>query len=108
MKKKILTVCQRGNSRSVATAYILKDERQYSDVLACGIETVSPNTFTMLADWADKIIVVGEKYVWDKVPKNEHTDNKVTWVDVGPDQWGNPFHPELQALARKFLDDLHL
>jgi hypothetical protein len=98
---RVLTVCARGNSRSAALAYFLKDGLGYDDVLACGIYTTKPDTFEMLGHWADKIFVVGEKNLYDQIP--EQFKKKTVNIDIGVDQWANPMHPELQALLRQIM-----
>jgi len=61
MKSKILCVCQKGNSRSVACAYLLK--KKYGvDAIACEFKTQSIDTINMLCDWADKIILMAPQY----------------------------------------------
>ena len=99
---RILTVCQRGNSRSVALAYILKDGMGYDDVLACGITTTHPDTFQMLGNWADKIFVPAEKGIYDMIPFEFR--GKTVNIDIGLDRWGNPMHPELLAISRGILE----
>lgn len=101
---KILTVCQRGNCRSVATAYILKDRMGVFDAIAMGVETASPETQKMLLEWADKIIVVGQKYIYDKVPKG--FEDKMHWLDIGPDVWRNPTDENLLGLLYPMLEDV--
>lgn len=88
---KILTVCQGGNSRSVALGFILK----YSlgiDALACSWEKNSEQTIGMLCEWADRIIVVQGVFA-EKIPAA--FKHKVSIYDVGPDRWFNGLHPEL-------------
>lgn len=103
---KILTVCQRGNCRSVSLGYYLKDWKGYNDVVACGIQTTSPETFAMLAEWADKILVPAERSVWEMIP--EKFRKKGVHIDIGADRWGNPMHPELLQLMAKIVEDLKL
>lgn len=98
---KILTVCQRGNNRSAALAYILRDERGPNEVIACGPETSSEETMTMLCNWADKIICVAKGF---DVP--ERWQYKRIRFDIGDaDYWGVGFHPDLLAKLRKELDE---
>lgn len=54
--KKILTICEYGNSRSVALAWMLK-EQHGKEAIAIGICCTSPETFAMMCAWADTIIV---------------------------------------------------
>lgn len=103
---KILTVCQRGNCRSVSLGYYLKDWKGYDDVIACGIQTTKPETFAMLANWADKILVPTERAVWEMIP--EEFRKKGVHIDIGNDRWGNPMNPELLQLMAKIVEDLKL
>jgi predicted protein tyrosine phosphatase len=96
---KVLTVCQRGNCRSVALAYVLKDVRGQSDILSCGIETTSPQTFDMLGEWAEKIVVCAELEILQRVPTK--FSHKTEWANVGPDRWQNASHPELIQLMKQ-------
>ena len=100
---KIVTVCQRGNNRSAALAYILRDERGPNEVLNYGPEGgVSTETIDMLCDWADKIIVVV-----NEVDVPEKWRFKRIYCSVGgPDRWGVGFNPELLSLLRGKLDNL--
>lgn len=95
----ILTVCQRGNVRSVAMAYLLKDEMGYKDVIAIGVDTTTAETWNMLGQWADKIYVVAEMDVMQKVP--ERFWNKVIHLNIGRDVWGNPTHPGLHLAIKQ-------
>jgi hypothetical protein len=96
---KYLCVCQRGNSRSVSMAYVLKDTLGQSDVLACGIETTSRETFEMLGIWADKIIVAADESVHKRMP--DKFLYKVVWFDIGPDVWGNPMNEQLLSIMKQ-------
>ena len=98
---KILCVCQRGNVRSVAMAFLLKDIMGYNDTLSCGIETASPETFAMLANWADKIFVVAHQEVIRKVPKKWR--KKTVAIDIGEDQWGSSMHTGLLKLLHDII-----
>lgn len=94
----ILTVCQRGNVRSVTLATILKDYYGMQDVIPIGYETTSAALKELLYEASDSILIthpemvqyVGEKYRY-----------KVYSINVGKDIWGKAMHPEL---VRKCLD----
>ena len=94
---KILCVCEGGNVRSVGMAFALK-HIYGQDALACGWRFNSLETFKMLCDWADRIVVMQEVFV-AKVP-SDVLRSKVRVVDVGPDCFGNPLHPDLQACVQ--------
>ena len=83
---KILTICERGNSRSVMLAYLLKDGYGH-DAIACGIRANTGETMDMLYKWADKIILVDKDFI-PEVPQEFHSKMKV-W-DVGKDRFFMP------------------
>lgn len=88
--RKVLAVCEHGNSRSVALAYKLK--RRRADALACGVAKASPSTLDMLCTWADTIIVV-DKTLAHRLPAS--AASKVLIWDVGPDVYFKGFKREL-------------
>lgn len=88
---KIVCVCQGGNSRSVACAYLLKYKYK-TDALACGWQGNRRNTLDMLYEWADKIVLMQHEFDC-RIP--EEFRRKVEFVDVGPDVWCNGLHPDL-------------
>lgn len=97
---KILTVCQGGNSRSVACAYLLKYE--YSiDALAIGWEKNSVDTLSMLCTWADKVIIMQAEF--EQFIPTAYKE-KIEIIDVGPDVWFNGLHPELINIIGPKLD----
>ena len=84
--------------RSVAMTYQLK---QYGiDTLACGVKGNSAETLEMLYQWADRIFLV-EKWMEMHVPTGYHP--KCIVLELGPDRWQTPMHPELQALVDNLL-----
>ena len=96
---KILCVCLGGNCRSVHLAYLLK-YRYGHDALACGIEPNGGDTFTMLCDWAEKIILLID--ATNEV--NETNRHKIVdWSSLGPDQWFNPSMPLLTLLDEVYI-----
>ena len=96
---RVLCLCQGGNVRSVALAFVLKYE--YSeDALAASLEKNSPETLASMMEWAEKIFVV-ERWMLDWISKM-HRD-RVTVLEIGPDRWGNSLHPELVALCQSLL-----
>lgn len=106
--RKIVCVCAGGNVRSVGTARILKYGFNQNAV-AVSYEKNMPEPFGMLAKWAD-FITIAQPYMITTIPKEFH--EKVRVIDVGPDVYGNPDHPELQKAVlaafnkAKFLEDL--
>jgi predicted protein tyrosine phosphatase len=96
---RVICVCQGGNSRSVACAYVLKYEFGI-DALACSWEKNSPETMALLFRWATIIIVMQAEFK-PKIPARFH--GKVLIIDVGPDKWCNGLHPELVELCYNLL-----
>ena len=97
---KILCVCSRGNSRSVALAWILKDHL-HLDALAMGIDTNSEETKNVLYDWADRIILV-DKIFEERIPKEYKTKLKI--FDVGGDRFFRGFEPELLQIYINYIN----
>lgn len=62
----------------------------------------SGDAVSILAAWADTIFVLQPGYM-NYVPL-EHI-GKVVVMDVGPDKWVNPYHPELAALLDQMLKE---
>lgn len=91
LEKKILTICEFGNSRSVGCAFLLK-AKYHKDAIACGICSTSPETFDMLCNWADNIIITFAPIARDI---NEKYKNKVLIWDVGADRYWTPPSKEL-------------
>lgn len=98
----ILTMCQRGDHRSVLVASILRNERKQRDVISCGAYTFSQETLVMLYDWADKIIVTTREVLESVHPEYQ---DKVILVDLGPDPYGPNFHPPFKDKARQLLTE---
>jgi hypothetical protein len=80
---KVLCLCQKGNSRSVVLAWLLRKLFKH-ETLAAGMVTTSRTTREMLYKWAERIILVVPRYQhW--IP-DEYRD-KLRVVDVGHDTW---------------------
>lgn len=91
-----LTVCERGNVRSVTCAIILKDLYMLNNVIPIGVTTTDPDPLTMFRQWADVTFVMGDVAgierlppVWGKAP--------TIHLDIGRDVWGQPMNPDLVA-----------
>ncbi|MFH1482490.1 MAG: hypothetical protein ABIE46_03150 [Patescibacteria group bacterium] len=80
---KILTMCQGGNSRSVAMAFLLKYKYNI-DAIACSWEKNSSETLRMLFEWADNILIMESDF--EKYIPTEYK-HKIIITDVGYDQW---------------------
>ena len=103
--RKILCICQRGNSRSVALAYLFKDVFN-QDAIAIGCDTAEEDTRQMLYKWAECILVVDSKLkdiVHDELP--ERYEEKFAIWDVGPDRYFLGFHPELLNQYMRYIDE---
>ena len=97
---KILCICARGNSRSVALAWILKDHLG-QDAIAMGIEAASKKTKEMLYKWAEKIILVDNQFL-DQIPE-EYKEKTKVW-HVGGDRFFRGFEPELLQMYVNFIN----
>ncbi len=96
---RFLCVCHRGNSRSVALAWILKDILHH-EAIAIGIEASSLETREMLGAWADTIICVDQSCLAG-IPLAYLSKTRL-W-HVGGDRFFRGFHPELLNLYAEFL-----
>ncbi len=99
---KVLCCCAGGKVRSVGTRYILEDTYYMRNVLAAGLEKHSPETLDMLFNWADIIIVSGEK---DLTKHVTHKD-KLIHLDIGLDVWGHYGHPKLNEKLKPLVAKL--
>jgi predicted protein tyrosine phosphatase len=90
-------MCQGGHVRSVGLKYLLTYKYKH-EALACGWESNTTETRSKLFEWAD-IIVILQKEMEQHVPVEFHDkkdgSRKLFCYDVGPDHYGNPFHPQL-------------
>lgn len=97
---KIVTMCQGGQVRSVGLKFRLTYKHGH-EVIACGWQSNTPETRAMLFKWADYIIIM-QQGMDVHIPKEFHTTvdgrRKLFCFDVGPDNFGNPFHPRLQQM----------
>lgn len=98
---KILTVCNGGNCRSVTLASMLKQDDKSVECLSIGVRTSSKATFRLLANWADKIVIVADGAVRKKFP--EEFIDKLIWLDIGKDKWEQAMNPNLVKLIQKEL-----
>lgn len=103
---RILAICEAGEDRSVAFTWELKHHRGYDNVLNCGISNVHPDTFAMLAKWADEIYVVADPTVWREIPHTFRAKAKL--INIGFDIWRSPTNPALKAIIKKECDKLGL
>lgn len=99
---KVLTVCEYGNSRSVGCAFMLK-EKYGKDAIACGIRRANPDTFDMLCEWADSIVITVGHLRPEINPK--YNDKVLLW-DVGHDRYFIPPVPELLEQYESYYSQL--
>ena len=88
---KFLCVCDGGNVRSVALAFVLHEQMNH-EAIPVGRLRVSKDTMSMLCTWAD-VVVILQPHMDESIPKK--FKNKLLCVDVGPDRYGIWIHPEL-------------
>lgn len=97
---KIIIMCQQGNSRSVALAYLLKEMKH--EAIAIGMLSTSRKTRKMFYDWADLIIlVISEKRYKHWIPEEYHPKVKV-W-DVGVDRFFRGYDEELLQTFKDYF-----
>jgi hypothetical protein len=89
---KILCVCEHGNVRSVALAYLLKTLFN-QEAIAVGIRDVSDNTMAMLEKWSDYVVFVNKDVAYMSKVNLDRED--VIVFNVGKDIWFTPKHEEL-------------
>jgi hypothetical protein len=91
---KVLCLCQKGNSRSVVLAYMLRKLLK-CEAIPVGMVTTSRSTREMLYQWADRIILVVPRYAhW--IP--EEYRGKLRVIDAG----GDPFKSHDKALLKRY------
>lgn len=113
-------MCQGGVVRSVALKHLLvygdahgQGTTGYGcrDVIACGWATTSGETREMLFAWADTIIIMQDAFrVFIPAPFHRNPDGskRLFVIDVGPDVWRTPFHPELEPKLRQLVEESDL
>lgn len=89
--RKFLCVCEGGNVRSHALAFLLHDKYQ-QEAVCCGWRRVSKETLDYFSEWADYIVVMQAEFS-EKISAPYKA--KVRVFDVGPDRFGIYVHPEL-------------
>lgn len=97
---KILCICDHGQVRSVAMAYVLSLKGHQT--ISCSEETYDRDDQDYLKNWADLRIDMTEKGRYEK----DYGDCKNGWV--GRDEFGNPHNPTLIQLCKDKADSLGL
>lgn len=91
-ERKFLTVCQGGQVRSVGMKFALTYRFKVGQAIAVGVEANSPDFIKSLSEQVDLVIVM-DRTLCKSMPEGV----KYIVCDVGPDNFGNPFHSDLQA-----------
>jgi hypothetical protein len=97
---KLLILCDIGANRSVTLAHILKFQNH--DVLTAGLKTNSPETLTLLASWADLVIITARDQLSDAVLIAEPT--KIRVMPIGPDIYPRPFNKDLYRICKRLVE----
>lgn len=90
---KFLTICEGGCVRSVALAYLLRQQGQDAIPVSARWNTVE-SIEALSYHWADYVILLAPEWK-EKLPADAKA--KCWTVDIGPDRWGACFHGELLA-----------
>lgn len=96
---KFLVICAGGNIRSRAFVHHLM-YRMDHEALSASHDKQRDDTLETLCAWADRIVVVQPQYA-ERVPPAHK--GKVKVLDVGPDDFGSPWHFILQDRVQKFV-----
>lgn len=93
--RKFLCVCEGGNVRSHALAFLLHDKHG-QEAICCGWRRASKETLDYFCAWADYVVVMQAEFVERiSAPFRE----KVRVFDVGPDRFGIHIHAELLEMV---------
>lgn len=92
-----LIVCDGGNVRSHALAYILKWD-YHQEAIAIGRIYMSEETMRTFSEWADTIVTV-QPHMIESIPEDQQA--KVVCYDMGTDRWGYSFKPDLIRKAQE-------
>lgn len=94
---KYLCVCDGGNVRSQAMAYVLHDIMGH-EAIPVGRIRISKKTMNYFCRWADKIIIM-QPHMEESIDKK--FKEKLLCVDVGVDRFGVYVHPELLEITKQ-------
>lgn len=94
---KFLCVCDGGNVRSQAMAYVLHDLHGH-EAIPVGRLRVSKETMNMMCEWSD-VIVIMQSHMTSSIDEKFH--DKLKCVDVGEDRFGIYVHPELLSMVKE-------
>ena len=88
-----------GINRSGALSILLKKYFKH-DVIQAGYGITQPETFKMLSNWADRIVICDNEAV-GAIPSDDQ--KKIAVFNIGDDVYGNPMQPDLQKKMMKML-----
>lgn len=91
----IICICARGNVRSATAAMVLREFFGVSDVFAIGVETMSAGFLHRVGKGEEtRIILVGENKLAERFDA-AYPELSRSHLDIGPDYWMMPAHPDL-------------
>jgi len=96
-----LCICAGGNIRSRAVAHHLM-YRLGHEALSASHDKQGDVTLVMLCEWADRIVLAQPQYI-ERIPARYRTKVKV--LDIGPDEFGSPWHFILQEKVQKLVGE---
>lgn len=99
---KILCVCEGGNVRSRALAYVLHDLKGH-EAIPVGVRWMSSETAHMLSAWADRIVVM-QSHLAAHFAVIPDAKPKIRILDVGPDTYGLNISPDLMRQVHAGVD----
>lgn len=102
----VTTVCQWGHCRSVAMARHLHGLK--IKAVPCGVAAASVFQLRALAKVSDHIICMQPDYAESLENLYNISHSSIIILNVGPDRWVNPYHPELQSLIAKLFESYQL
>lgn len=94
---RFLCVCDGGNVRSFALAYVLHDLNGY-EAIAIGRLRVSQETMKTFCAWAD-VIVIMQPHMEESI--QDLFKNKIKVMDVGADRFGMSVNGELLEMVKQ-------
>lgn len=113
---KVLTICIGGMVRSAGISDVLRNDMGIDSVALSSINN-TPETMTMMCEWADLIVPVEPQFehqvpneykskwesckMWDDKYKHKR---KV--LNLGADIWGNARHPQLRQIIKNRITEI--
>ena len=100
----VLCLCQGGNVRSVALAYLLK-QKYGIDAIAASLKYNTDTTISTLIQWSDRVIVVADDLMDEFRTRFPEHIRKAGVYPIGPDVWGNPIRKSLLHLCEMAIQN---